>query len=135
PLGVSRIAGHLLPPAYERKLLRFVYGPATFKIDYTLNGPIPWSDPAVNGASTVHVGGTHEEIASSEYDAWHRRAPTRPYLIVCQQSEMDETRAPAGKHTGYAYCHVPSGYPKDATGLIEAQIERFAPGFRDLVRT
>lgn len=135
PMGLSRLAGHTLPSSYERKLLTYKYGPGVFKLDYTLDGPIPWSDPDVHGASTVHVGGTHEEIAASEQDAWHGRAPQKPYLIVCQQSELDDTRAPAGKHTGYAYCHVPQGFTGDATRAIEAQIERFAPGFRDLVRT
>lgn len=135
PMGLSRLAGHHLPASYERKLLDFHYGPGVFKVDYTLNGPIPWSDPEVNGASTVHVGGTHEEIAASEQAAWHGRPPDSPYLIVCQQSEMDPTRAPDGKHTGYAYCHVPHGYTGDATEAVEEQIERFAPGFRDVVRT
>jgi phytoene dehydrogenase-like protein len=135
PLGLCRIAGHLLPSSYRSKLLRYEYGPGTYKVDYTLNGPIPWRDPEVNGASTVHVGGTDAEIAASESAAWHGRAPEKPFLIVCQQSEMDPTRAPAGKHTGYAYCHVPSGFEGDATPAIEAQIERFAPGFRDVVRT
>jgi phytoene dehydrogenase-like protein len=135
PLGLSRLAGHALPAHYERKLLAYRYGPGTYKIDYTLNASIPWKDPEVVGASTVHVGGTHEEIAASEQDAWHGRPPRKPYLIVCQQSEMDPTRAPSGKHTGYAYCHVPAGYEGDATAVIEAQIERFAPGFRDVVET
>ncbi len=135
PMGFSRIAGHLLPPTYERKLLGFKYGPGVFKVDYTLDGPIPWKDPEVNHASTVHVGGTHEEIAASEQAAWHGRPPERPYLIVCQQSQLDGTRAPENKHTGYAYCHVPHGYTGDAAEVVERQIERFAPGFRDLVRT
>lgn len=135
PMGLSRLAGHVLPPAYERKLLNYKYGPGTFKLDYTLDEPIPWKDPDVHGASTVHLGGTHEEIAASEQDAWHGRPPRAPYLIVCQQSELDDTRAPKGKHTGYAYCHVPNGFSGDATRAIEDQLERFAPGFRDVVRT
>ena len=84
-------------------------------------------------ASTVHVGGTLEQIADSERAAWEGRQPERPYLIVCQQSAVDGTRAPPGQHTGYAYCHVPAGFAGDATAAIEAQIERFAPGFGDLV--
>lgn len=135
PMGLSRLAGHALPPSYERKLLGYKYGPGVFKLDYTLDGALPWSDPDVHGASTVHLGGTHEEIAASEQDAWHGRAPTKPFLIVCQQSELDDTRAPSGKHTAYAYCHVPQGFTGDASHAIESQIERFAPGFRDLVRT
>jgi phytoene dehydrogenase-like protein len=135
PMGLSRLAGHVLPSSYERKLLDYKYGPGTFKLDYTLDGPIPWKDPEVLGASTVHVGGTHEEIAASEQDAWHGRPPRAPYLIVCQQSALDSTRAPSGKHTGYAYCHVPHGFTGDATQAMEDQLERFAPGFRDVVRT
>lgn len=135
PLAVSQLAGHVLPSRYKRKLLAFNYGPATYKVDYTLDGPIPWRDAEISGASTVHVGGTHEEIAASEYAAWHGRPPDKPYLILCQQSELDATRAPSGKHTGYVYCHVPHGFSGDATSAIEGQIERFAPGFRDLVRT
>lgn len=135
PLGLSRIASGALPRSYQRKLLNFDYGPAVYKVDYTLDGPIPWRDPAVGEASTVHVGGTHEQIAASEKDAWEGRAPSKPYLIVCQQSRLDPSRAPADMHTGYAYCHVPRGFEGDATSAIEAQLERFAPDFRDLVRT
>jgi phytoene dehydrogenase-like protein len=135
PRQLSAIAGDQLPTGYRRRLDRYVYGPGTFKLDFTLDGAIPWTDPEVRGASTVHVGGTHSEIEASERAAWIGDAPTAPYLIVCQQSELDASRAPAGKHTGYAYCHVPAGYPHDVSSLIEAQIERFAPGFRDLIRT
>jgi len=135
PASVAELGQGVLPERFCQRLRRYVYGPGTFKLDFTLSGPIPWSDPEVNGASTVHVGGTHQEIAASERAAWRGDAPHAPYLIVCQQSEMDRTRAPGNLHTGYAYCHVPHGYPHDVSPLIEAQIERFAPGFRDQIRT
>ena len=133
PRPFVEIAGDALPAGYRRRLLRYRYGPGTFKLDWALDGPIPWSDPAVGDASTVHVGGTLEEIAASERDAWEGRSGDRPYLILCQQSHVDASRAPDGKHTGYAYCHVPSGSDEDMTDRIERQIERFAPGFRDLI--
>lgn len=120
---------------YVKRLNRYKYGPGTFKVDYTLDGPIPWTDSRVAEASTVHVGGTLAEIAKSEHAAFYGSAPENPYLIVCQQSSLDPGRAPAGKHTGYAYCHVPAHFSGDATDVISRQIERFAPGFRDLIRT
>lgn len=133
PRPFVQIAREALPDRYCRRLLRYRYGPATSKVDWALDGPIPWNDPAVADASTVHVGGTLEEIAASERDAWEGRHAARPFLIVCQQSQADRSRAPEGKHTGYAYCHVPHGSSEDVTDRIEAQIERFAPGFRDRI--
>ena len=133
PRPFVEVAGEALPERYRRRLLRYRYGPGTFKVDWALDGPIPWKDAAVGDASTVHVGGTLEEIAASERDAWQGRHSDRPYLILCQQSNADPGRAPEGKSTGYAYCHVPSGSHEDMTGRIEAQVERFAPGFRDLI--
>ncbi len=133
PRPFVEIVGAAIPPRYRARLLRYRYGPGTFKVDWALSGPIPWKDPAVGQASTVHVGGTLEEIAASERDAWNGRHHPNPYLILCQQSHADSTRAPSGQHTGYAYCHVPSGSTEDRTAAIEAQIERFAPGFRDCV--
>ncbi len=135
PRAAASLFEAQLPARYRRRLNRFVYGPGTFKMDWTLDGSIPWKDPGVIGASTVHLGGSLQEIAASERAAWNGEAPQSPYLILCQQSELDSTRAPAGRHTGYAYCHVPHGYTGDASELIEAQVERFAPGFRDLIRT
>lgn len=135
PRALVELASDELPVRYKQRLARFRYGPGTFKVDYTLDGPIPWTDPAVAQASTVHVGASLEEIATSERAAFEGSLSERPYLIVCQQSALDPTRAPAGKHTGYAYCHVPHGYQGDASEQIEAQLERFAPGFRDLIRT
>ncbi len=133
PAELRRIAGDALPTSYGRRLGRYRYGPGVFKIDWALDGPIPWSDPTCLEASTVHVGGTLEEICVSENDMYHRRHTQRPFLILCQQSQFDPTRAPEGKHTGYAYCHVPHGSTVDMTDAMEAQVERFAPGFRDLI--
>jgi phytoene dehydrogenase-like protein len=133
PRPFLEVAGAALPAGYRRRLERYRYGPGTFKVDWALDGAIPWSDPAVGEASTVHVGGTLDEIAASERSAWEGRHAERPYLIVCQQSAVDPGRAPEGKSTGYAYCHVPAGSDADMTERIEAQVERFAPGFRDLV--
>ena len=134
PEQLSRIAGDALPARYRRRLDRYRYGPGVFKLDWALDGPIPWSDPACLEASTVHVGGTLEEICASERDMYRGRHNDRPYLILCQQSQFDRTRAPEGRHTGYAYCHVPHGSSVDMTGAIERQVERFAPGFRDRIR-
>ncbi len=133
PAQLERIAGDLLPPAYRRRLLRFRYGPAAFKVDYALDGPVPWINEACRRAGTVHVGGTFSEIQSAEADAGRGRMPDRPFVLVVQQSVFDTTRAPAGKHTLWTYAHVPHGSPIDATDALERQIERFAPGFRDLV--
>ncbi len=126
------VEGHL-PASYAQRLTAYRYGPGTFKLDWALDGPIPWRDPRLAEASTVHVGGTLEEIAASERAAWEGRVAERPFLILCQQSAVDPSRAPAGKHTGYAYCHVPNGCTVDRTEAIEAQVERFAPGFRDRI--
>ncbi|MBI3279093.1 MAG: NAD(P)/FAD-dependent oxidoreductase [Acidobacteria bacterium] len=133
PRQLAAIAGDQLPRRYVRRLSRFRQGPGVFKIDWALEGPIPWKARECGSAATVHVGGTFEEIAASESDPWHGRHPERPFTIVAQQSLFDRTRAPAGKHTGWAYCHVPNGSDADMTERIEAQIERFAPGFRDRI--
>ena len=133
PHALASIAADDLPAGYRRRLGRYRYGPGVFKVDWALDGPIPWSDPRCLEASTVHVGGTLEEICASEADMWHGRHSERPYLILCQQSQFDPSRAPAGQQTGYAYCHVPAGSTVDRTEAIEAQIERFAPGFRDRI--
>lgn len=133
PRQLVRIAGEHLPRSYVRKLLRFRYGMGVFKVDYALSEPVPWKAEACRRAGTVHVGGTLEEIAASERDAWNGRVSERPYVLVAQQSVCDDTRAPAGKHTLWAYCHVPHGRDADMTEAIDNQIERFAPGFRDTV--
>ncbi|MEU0568616.1 NAD(P)/FAD-dependent oxidoreductase [Nonomuraea sp. NPDC005983] len=119
-----------LPPRYRRRLERFRYGPGVFKLDWALDGPVPWRDPAVAAAGTVHLGGTLEEIALSEAEMASGRHSPRPYVLLVQPYAADPTR---GGHTLWAYCHVPNGSAVDMTGAIEAQIERFAPGFRDRV--
>jgi phytoene dehydrogenase-like protein len=108
-------------------------GPGCFKLDWALEGPIPWRNPLVARASTVHVGGSFEELARSEAAVWRGEHPEQPFLIVTQQSHFDVTRAPRGQHTGYAYCHVPAGSSVDMTQAMERQIERFAPGFGDRI--
>jgi phytoene dehydrogenase-like protein len=133
PRQVVEIAEDHLPPGYCRRLLNYRYGPATFKLDYALSGPIPWSAAECANASTVHVGGTLEQIARSERAAWDGEVSKQPFVMVIQQSHFDPSRAPAGQHTGYAYCHVPFASKVDMTDAIERQIERFAPGFRDLI--
>ena len=133
PAQLAAIAATELPGAYLRSLRRFRYGPGIFKIDWALDGPIPWRDPACLQAATVHLGGTLDEIAAGEAAVWRGEHPDRPFVLVVQSSLFDPTRAPAGKHTGWAYCHVPTGSSVDLTDVIERQVERFAPGFRDLI--
>lgn len=118
---------------YRRLLEEFRYGPGVFKMDWALREPIPWKAKECLSTATVHVGGSLEDIAASERAAWRGRAPERPFMILAQPSLFDPTRAPAGQHTAWAYCHVPNGWPGSAQEQIEAQIERFAPGFRECV--
>ena len=133
PTQLAEIGRDALPQRYINRLKRYNYGPAVFKVDWALSEPIPWADPAVLQASTVHVGGTSAEIAVSERDAWEGRHTEKPYLILCQQSQFDDSRAPDGQSVGYAYCHVPNGSTVDMTDAIENQIERFAPGFKQTI--
>ncbi len=133
PRQLLRIAGHRLPAGYRRKLEKYRYGMAAFKVDYALDGPIPWKAPRCLQAGTIHLGGTWEEIAASERSAWEGAPPTRPFVLLSQPSLFDPTRAPAGQHTVWAYCHVPNGSRQDMREYIERQIERFAPGFRDRI--
>jgi phytoene dehydrogenase-like protein len=133
PRQVLALAGHRLPGRYRRALGRFRYGPGVFKLDWALDGPIPWRDREVGRAGTVHVGGTLEEIAEAEAQVAAGQVPDRPYVLLAQPTVCDPSRAPEGKHVGWAYCHVPNGCDVDMTERIEAQVERFAPGFRDLV--
>ena len=133
PRQLLRLAGDRLPRRYRRVLARWRYGPGAFKLDYALDGPIPWRAPEVAEAATVHVGGTRQEIVESERAAWEGRHAERPFVLLAQQSLFDDTRAPAGMHTVWAYCHVPNGSTFDMRERIEAQIERFAPGFRDRI--
>jgi len=133
PAELSRIAANDLPASYRRRLDRYRYGFGVFKLDWALAGPIPWRAHECQRAGTIHLGGTLEEIAASERAIGRGQHPTRPYVLVCQQSRFDASRAPAGKHTGWAYCHVPNGSTRDMTDAIENQMERFAPGFRELI--
>jgi phytoene dehydrogenase-like protein len=133
PRQVLRVAGGRLPARYARALRRYRYGPGVFKVDWALDGPVPWAAPEVGRAATIHVGGTFEEIAESESAVWRGEVPERPFVLAAQQTLVDGSRAPAGKHTFWAYCHVPSGSSIDMTERIESQIERFAPGFRELI--
>lgn len=131
--SLVRIAGDALSPGYVSQLRKFRAGPGIFKLDYALSTPIPWRAAECARATTVHLGGTLEEIAQSEHDAFYGKQCDRPYVLIVQPSLFDASRAPAGKHTAWAYCHVPAGSKLDRTEAIESQIERFAPGFRDCV--
>ncbi|MFN2195568.1 MAG: phytoene desaturase family protein [Anaerolineales bacterium] len=133
PRQLIQIAGDRLPSGYINQLSRYRYGPGVFKIDYALSGPVPWQAPEVSQAITVHICGSLDEIVQSEAQMWQGEHPERPYVLFVQSSLYDPSRAPQGQHTGWAYCHVPSGSTVDMSGPIEAQIERFAPGFKDLV--
>ena len=121
------------PPRYRRALGRYRYGPGVFKVDYALADAVPWSAPACRAAGTVHLGGTLEEIAAAEATVARGGHPDRPYVLVAQPSLADPTRAPQGRHTLWAYCHVPNGSTVEMADAIERQIERFAPGFRERV--
>jgi phytoene dehydrogenase-like protein len=133
PAQLLRIEGLRWPERYRRRLGRYRYGAGAFKIDWALSEPIPWRAEACRRAGTIHLGGTLEEIAASERGPWENHAPTRPFALVGQATLFDPTRAPAGRHTAWAYCHVPNGSPADCTRVLEDQMERFAPGFRDVV--
>jgi len=133
PRQFLQIAGDRVPRGYRRAMQRFRYGPGVCKVDWALDGPVPWAAAACREAGTVHLGGTLAEVARSEADVTAGRHPDHPFCLVAQAGVVDPTRAPAGKHALWAYCHVPSGSTVDMAGRIEAQIERFAPGFRDLI--
>lgn len=133
PRQVVSIAGSRLPAGYRRRLERFRYGPGVFKVDLALDGPIPWRASDLARAGTVHVGGSFEEIEASERAVVRGRVSDRPFVLLAQPSLFDPARAPEGKHTVWAYCHVPNGSPVDMTEPILSQIERFAPGFRDRI--
>jgi phytoene dehydrogenase-like protein len=133
PRQLLDLAGTRLPARYEKAMRRFRYGPGVFKMDWALAGPVPWQAEECRETPTLHIGGRFEEIARSEADVAAGRHSERPFCIAVQPGVVDPTRAPRGKHTFYAYCHVPSGSTVDMSDRIEAQIERFAPGFRDLV--
>lgn len=133
PRVLLGIAGDKLPSGYVRRLMRFRHGPGVFKVDYALQGPVPWKAAECSETATLHLGGTFNEIAASEEEVALGRHPERPFVITAQTSIFDPERAPAGKHTLWAYCHVPNSSTVDMTERVDSQIERFAPGFRDLV--
>lgn len=133
PEALAALAGDRLGPRARRRYEGFRRGPGTFKLDYALSAPVPWSDPAVRRAGTVHVGGPLEEVAAAEATVGRGGHPVRPFVIAAQATVCDPTRAPDGQHTLWAYCHVPNGSTVDMTEALEGQIERFAPGFRDVV--
>ena len=131
PRQVVALAGDRLTGRYRNRLARYRYGPGAFKVDYALDGPIPWRAAECRRAATVHVGGTLDEIAAAEQAVWDGGHPERPFVLVTQPSLFDPTRAPPGRHTAWGYCHVPNGSAVDMTSSIERQVERFAPGFCD----
>jgi phytoene dehydrogenase-like protein len=133
PRALAAIAGDRLPGGYRRRLEGFRYGPGIVKVDWALSAPIPWQAEGARRAGTVHVSGTMDEVRAAEAEVAAGHHPERPFVIVVQQSRFDPSRAPAGRHTGWAYCHVPSGSTFDMSGRIEAQVERFAPGFREAI--
>ena len=133
PRQVLAIAGDAVPDRYRKALSRFRYGPGVFKLDWALDGPVPWANADCSRAATVHLGGTLSEITASESDVQAGRHPEHPYVLLAQQGLFDPSRAPAGTQAVWAYCHVPNGSTVDMTERIERQVERFAPGFRDRI--
>ncbi len=133
PKQVVSIAGDRLPGRFRRRLEAYRYGPGAFKMDWALSGPVPWKAQECARAGTVHLGGTMDEVAHAEREVWSGRHPERPFVLFSQPSLFDPSRAPEGRHTAWAYCHVPNGSDFDMTDRIEAQVERFAPGFRERI--
>jgi phytoene dehydrogenase-like protein len=133
PRQLLAIAGQRLPAGYRRKLERYQYGMATYKMDWALNQPIPWRAAECAKAGTIHLGASLNEICESESAPWRGATTERPYVLLAQPSLFDPTRAPTGKHTAWAYCHVPNGFRGDMAEEMESQVERFAPGFRDCI--
>ena len=133
PKQLLKIAGDKLDPKYKDKLERYRYGPGVFKMDWALSQPIPWKAKECLLAGTVHLGGTEEDISLSENKVWSRKYPEKNYIILAQQSLFDKTRAPANKHTAWAYCHVPNNSKKDLSNHMESLIEKYAPGFKDCI--
>ena len=133
PRPLLRIAGHRFPPSYRRALERYRYGMGVHKVDWALDGPVPWRNPLCGRSGTVHLGGTLDEIASSERQVWQGGHPARPFVLLSQPTLFDPSRAPEGRHVVWTYCHVPRGSEIDMLPRIEQQIERFAPGFRERV--
>ena len=133
PKQLLKIAGHQFSTIYKWQMERFRYGMGVFKMDWALSDPIPFTAAGCRDAGTIHIGNTLEDITREEQEIWDGQTPEKPYVLLAQPSVFDKTRAPAGKHTAWAYCHVPNGSKADMTTIIENQIERFAPGFRDTI--
>jgi phytoene dehydrogenase-like protein len=133
PRQLLKLGGHHWSPLYQRQLEKYRYGSGVFKVDWALDDRIPFTAAGCRQAGTVHIGNTLEEIAEAELLTWKGGHPDRPFVLLAQQSVFDPSRAPSGKHTAWAYCHVPNGSGKDMTEAIERQVERFAPGFRDRI--
>ncbi|HTY25032.1 MAG TPA: NAD(P)/FAD-dependent oxidoreductase [Desulfomonilaceae bacterium] len=133
PKQLACIAGSIFPSHYQERLQGHRYGAGAFKVDWALNGPIPWSDPRCAQAGTLHLGGAFEEVAAAELGVWRGTVPEKPFVLLSQPSLFDSTRAPEGFHTAWAYCHIPNGCTADMTQRIEAQVERFAPGFQSQI--
>jgi phytoene dehydrogenase-like protein len=133
PRQLIELAGTRLPDHYRGRLARYRYGPGVFKVDWALDAPIPWTAPEAARAGTLHLAGTLEELVASESAVSEGRHPERPFVLLVQASRFDDARAPAGRHSAWAYCHVPHGSTRDMTAAIEAQVERFAPGFAELI--
>jgi phytoene dehydrogenase-like protein len=133
PRGLAALAGTRLSPRQHRRYQAFRHGPAAFKLDYALSRPVPWINRELSAAGTIHLGGRAEDVASAEAATWHGHLPQRLFILIAQPSLFDETRAPEGRHTLWAYAHVPHGSQIDSTALIESQIEELAPGFRESV--
>ncbi len=133
PRQVINVAGQRLPDFFRRRLEAYRYGPGVFKMDWALSGPVPWRASECARAGTVHLGGTMAEVAHAEREVWRGSHPDRPFVLLSQPSLFDPSRAPGGQHTAWAYCHVPNGSGFDMTDRIEAQVERFAPGFRERI--
>src|SRR5579859_2739009 len=133
PRGLDELAGDRLPARYRTALRRYRYGPGVCKVDFALSGPVPWTNEDCRRAGTLHLGGTFEQMAAAEAEVAAGKHPEHPYVLVVQPGVADLSRAPAGRHTLWTYCHVPAGSDVDMTAAIEAQIERFAPAFRDLI--
>ena len=133
PKQMLEIAGHRFSSLYQWQLKRYRYGLGVFKVDWALDGPVPFTNEHCRNAGTIHIGNTFEEIRESEKLTWNGGHPEKPFVLLAQQSLVDQSRAPEGKHTVWAYCHVPNGSTKDMTQAIESQVERFAPGFRERI--
>jgi phytoene dehydrogenase-like protein len=133
PRQLLALTGTRLPARYRRQLARYRYGPGAFKIDWALSGPVPWRNPRTSESPVLHLAGGYDEVLASERAPWEGRDAERPFVLFVQPTLFDRSRAPPGRHVAWAYCHVPHASTRDMTRVVEEQVERFAPGFRDLV--